>query len=101
VADVTGILAASAAITGAFVALRQRKKILNAYETQMTGKCRDLVKAIEEQLALAIDVFYAEVASAFHPLQAFCTAKRLQFEPSLKRTEELRGTLDALNARIG
>jgi len=101
VADVTGILAASAAITGTVVAIRQRKKILNAYETQMASKCRELVKAIQEQLARAIDVFYAEVASAFHPLQAFCTAKRQQFEPSLQRTEELRKTLDALNARIG
>jgi GTPase Era involved in 16S rRNA processing len=101
VADVTGILAASAAITGTFVALSQRKKILKAYEAQMTGKCRDLVKAIEQQLAGAIDVFYAEVASAFHPLQAFCTAKRKQFEPSLQRTEELKRTFEALNARIG
>ena len=92
VADVTGILAASAAITGTFVAISQRKKILNAYETQMATKCSDLVKAIEQQLARAIDVFYAEVASAFHPLQAFCTAKRKQFEPSLQRTEELKRT---------
>ena len=67
----------------------------------MATKCSDLVKAIEQQLARAIDVFYAEVASAFHPLQAFCTAKRKQFEPSLQRTEELKRTFEALNARIG
>ena len=100
-ADVTGILAASAAVVGTFVALSQRKKILNAYETQMAGKCADLVKTIEQNLIGAIDVFYAEIAGAFHPLQAFCVAKRKQYEPSLERTDELAKTFEALSTRIG
>jgi GTPase SAR1 family protein len=101
VADVTGILAASAAIAGTFVAISQRKKILKAYETQMAVKCADLVKAIEQQLERSIELFYAEVATAFHPLEAFCVAKRKQLEPSLQRTVELGQTFEALSGRIG
>jgi len=100
VADVTGVLALSAAVAGTVVAVSQRKKILKAYETQMEAKCGELVQAIEQQMARAIDLFYAEVATAFHPLQAFCMAQRRQFEPLLQRTEELRRTFDALTSRI-
>jgi hypothetical protein len=100
VADVTGVLALSAAVAGTVVAVSQRKKILKAYETQMEIKCGELVQAIEQQMARAIDLFYAEVATAFHPLQAFCMAQRRQFEPLLQRTEELRRTFDALTSRI-
>ena len=100
VADVTGVLALSAAVAGTVVAVSQRKKILKAYETQMETKCGELVQAIEQQMARAIDLFYAEVATAFHPLQAFCMAQRRQFEPLLQRTEELRRTFDALTSRI-
>lgn len=101
VADVTGILAASAAIAGTFVALSQRRKILQAYDTQMAAKCTDLVKAIEQQLVRAIDLFYAEVGIAFQPLQAFCAAKRQQYEPSLHQTSGLRHTFETLSSRIG
>lgn len=101
VADVTGILAASAAIVGTFVALSQRKKILNAYEKEMGTKCVELVQAIEAQLVRSIDLFYAEVATACHPLQAFCAAKRKQYEPSLQQTEDLRRTFEGLSSRIG
>ena len=100
VADVTGVLALSAAVAGTVVAVSQRKKILKAYETQMETKCGELVQAIEQQMARAIDLFYAEVATAFHPLQAFCMAQRRQLEPLLQRTEELRRTFDALTSRI-
>ena len=44
VADVTGILAASAAVTGAIVALSQRRKILRAYSEQMENKCKELTR---------------------------------------------------------
>lgn len=100
VADVTGVLAVSAAVVGTLVALSQRKKILRAYETQMEAKCAELIKAIEVQLTRAIDLFYAEVASAFQPLQAFCIAQRRQFEPPLQRTDDLRKTFEALKVRL-
>ena len=60
VADVTGILAASAAIVGTIVAFTQRKKILAAYEKEMETKRLELVHAIEEQMNHAIDLFYKE-----------------------------------------
>jgi GTPase SAR1 family protein len=100
IADVTGILAASAAVVGTVVAFRQRKKILSAYETQMQTKCVELVQAIEQQLTRAIELFYAEVTTAFQPLEAFCIAQRRQYEPSLQRTEELRATFEALTVRF-
>lgn len=100
VADVTGVLAASAAVIGTIVAVGQRRKILAAYEKQMETKSAELVQAIEQQLTRAIDVFYAEVASAFHPLQAFCIAQRRQYEPLLERTEELRKRFDELKVKF-
>jgi GTPase SAR1 family protein len=101
VADVTGILAASAAIVGTFVAISQRRKILDSYEKEMADKCRELVKAIDQQMHRAVEVFYAEVTSAFNPLQAFCVAKRKQYEPYFEKTEELNATFDSLANRIG
>jgi hypothetical protein len=100
VADVTGVLAVSAAVVGTFVALSQRKKILRAYETQMETKCVELVRAIEEQLTRAIQLFYTDVAAAFQPLEAFCMAQRRQYEPLLQRADELRKTFDALKVRL-
>ena len=101
VADITGILAASAVVFGTFVAVSQRKKILETYENQMTEKCSELVKAIEQQMGRAIEVFYGEVASAFNPLQAFCVAKRRQYEPFFQKTSELSKTFESLGGRIG
>jgi GTPase Era involved in 16S rRNA processing len=101
VADVTGVLAASALIAGTFVAINQRKKILAAYDAQMREKCSELVKGIEHQLAGAVELFYAEIASAFHPVQAFCVAKRKQFEAPQKQAEELKKEFESLGTRIG
>jgi GTPase SAR1 family protein len=101
VADVTGLVAAGAVVASAMVALTQRKKILGAYEKEMETKCSELLQAIEQQLNRAVDVFYNEVATAFHPLEAFCIAQRRQIEPALQRTEELQRNLDALGSRLG
>ncbi len=100
VADVTGVLAASAFIAGTFVAISQRKKILASYDTQMRAKCSELVNGIERQLSAALELFYAEIASAFHPVQAFCVAKRKQFEAPQKQAEELKKEFESLGARI-
>jgi GTPase SAR1 family protein len=101
VADVTGVLAASALIAGTFVAINQRKKILAAYDAQMREKCSELVKGIERQLAGAVELFYAEIASAFHPVQAFCVAKRKQFDAPQKQAGELKKEFESLGTRIG
>lgn len=101
VADVTGVLAATAAVTGTIMAITQRKKILNAYQTQMASNCSELVKSIEQQLAHAIELFYKEVSTAFQPLTAFCAAQRQTFEPLLRRTEEIQKTFEKIAGRFG
>jgi GTPase SAR1 family protein len=100
VADVTGLVAAGAVVVSAVVALTQRNKILRAYEKEMETKCSELVEAIEQQLNRAVELFYNEVATAFHPLEAFCIAQRRQIEPSLQRAEELERKFDVLAARL-
>ncbi len=101
IADVTGVLAASAAVFGTIVAITQRKKILNSYRDQMTSKCSDLEKAIEQQLSHAIELFYQEVSAAFQPLAAFCVTQRQTCEPLLRRSEELQKMFEKLTARLG
>jgi hypothetical protein len=101
VADVTGLLAAGAIVASAMIAITQRKKILRAYEKEMEAKCSELTEAIEQHLNRAVDLFYNDVATAFHPMEAFYIAQRRQIEPALQRAEELQGKLDALAARLG
>src|SRR5207253_3699980 len=57
IADVTGVLAVSAAIAGTLLAQRQRRKILRTYTVQMEAKRGELVRAIEEQITHAINIF--------------------------------------------
>jgi GTPase Era involved in 16S rRNA processing len=94
VADITGILAASAAVTGSVVVFRQRRKILQLYSEQMEAKCSEIVQLIEQQLKNAVEIFYREITVAFQPLAAFCTARRREYEPQLKRASELQQQLD-------
>jgi GTPase SAR1 family protein len=100
VADVTGILAASAAITGTFVVLRQRKKILATYSEEMGKKCSEVVQVIEQELTKAVDIFYQEITVAFQPLVAFCVARRKEYEPSLERVQEIQRTLEMLAVKL-
>ncbi|MEP7014271.1 MAG: dynamin family protein [Verrucomicrobiota bacterium] len=100
VADVTGVLAASAAIIGTIVAFAQRRKILNAYEEQMETRRSELMHAIEQQLNHAVDLFYKEVSTAFQPLAAFCTSERRLYEPRLQRAEELQRRFTELSSRL-
>ena len=101
VADVTGVLAASAAVIGTIVAFTQRRKILAAYEREMETKRLELVHAIEEQMNHAIDLFYQEISLAFAPLAAFCTSERKRYEPLMERAEKWREVFRGLTARIG
>lgn len=101
VADVTGILAASALVIGTVVAVAQRRKIIETYREQMSSKCSELVKTIEQQLTHAIELFYKEVSTAFEPLAAFCVTQRQTCEPLLRRAEELQKTFEKFAARLG
>lgn len=101
VADVTGVLAASAAVIGTIVAFTQRRKILSAYDKEMEAKRLELIHAIEQQMNHAIDLFYQETSVAFAPLVAFCTTERRRFEPLMQKTETLKETLRNVAARLG
>ena len=101
VADVTGVVAASAAATGTLLALRQRRKVLSAYDAQMAAKCSELTTAVEQHLNRAIDNFYQEILTAFRPLAAFCVSQRKAFKPLLSRADELQKELDLLAPALG
>ena len=101
VADVTGTLAVSAAVIGTIVAFTQRRKILAAYEKEMDKKREELIHAIEQQMKHAIDLFYKDIAVAFEPLAAFCTAERKRYEPLLEQAESLKGLLGGFNQQLG
>ena len=100
VADVTGIVAATAFVAGTFVAFGRRRKILAEYHRQMELKREELVAAIEQQLQHAIDLFYTEIGSVFSPLRAFCAAERKRYDPMLARVREVEKTLALLSAEI-
>ena len=101
VADVTGVLSLSAAVGGMIVAFTQRRKILAAYEREMEKKREELIHAIEQQMKHAIDLFYKEIAVAFEPLAAFCSAERKRYEPLLEQTKSLRDLLSGVSQRLG
>src|SRR5450432_1338161 len=101
VADVTGIVAASAFVAGTFVAFGRRRKILFEYHRQMESKREELIAAIERQLQHSIDLFYAEIGSAFQPLRAFCAAERKRYDPVLNRVREIEKGLAELIADLG
>src|SRR5437870_10072358 len=100
VADVTGVLAASAAIIGTLLAKRQRGKILRVYAEQMEAKRSELVLAIENQISHTIDLFYGEINGAIQPLTAFCTAQRAHHQLLVDRIGELDATFEKLRPRI-
>jgi GTPase SAR1 family protein len=100
VADVTGVLAASAAIIGTLLAKQQRGKILRVYAEQMEAKRRELVLAIENQISHTIDLFYGEINAAIQPLTAFCTTQRAHFQLLVDRIGELDATFEKLRPRV-
>jgi small GTP-binding protein len=101
VADVTGVLAASAAIFGTIVAFTQRRKILTAYEREMERKREELITAIEQQMRHAIDLFYNEIGVAFEPLAAFCVTERKRYQPLAEQADALKEQLAGLSQRLG
>lgn len=100
VADVTGIVAASAFIAGTLVAFGRRRKILAEYHRQMETKREELIAAIEQQLRHAVDLFYAEIGAVFHPLRAFCAAERKRYDPLLERVRQIEQSFGHLSAEL-
>ncbi len=101
VADVTGIVAGSALVLGTVFAFGQRRKILKTYDKEMESKRTELIRAIEQQMEHAIDLFYREIATAFQPLAIFCATERTRYEPLLNRVDELKEMFAALKNRLG
>ncbi|HZE13132.1 MAG TPA: hypothetical protein VE086_05190, partial [Chthoniobacterales bacterium] len=101
VADVTGIVAASAAIVGTIVAFAQRRRILAAYSTEMEKKRDELVHAIEQQMRHAIDLFYKEISVAFEPLAVFCVTERKRYQPLVEQADGLKELLGGISRRLG
>jgi tRNA U34 5-carboxymethylaminomethyl modifying GTPase MnmE/TrmE len=99
-ADVTGILAASAAVIGSIMAVIQRRKILATYEQQMETKRTELKQTVERQLTRAIDMFYRDISAALQPLAAFCTAQRRLHEPFLARAGDIQQALKDVLSRV-
>jgi hypothetical protein len=99
-ADVTGVIAGSAAVLGTYFAFTQRRKILAAYDENMEAKRKELTQAVERQMQQAVDVFYNEISTAFQPLAAFCATERKRYEPLLRRVEELKETFGKLKHRL-
>ncbi|MGI8891045.1 MAG: dynamin family protein [Chthoniobacterales bacterium] len=100
VADVTGIVAASAFIAGTLVAFGRRRKILAEYHRQMELKREELIAAIDQQLQHAIDLFYAEIGGVFLPLRAFCSSERKRYDPLFERVREIEKTFAALSVEL-
>jgi hypothetical protein len=97
---VTGIVAASAAVIGTFIAFGRRRKILAEYHRQMESKRTELSHVIDQHLQHAIDLFYSEISVVFQPLEAFCASERGRYDPLLKRAEELEKTFAQLMRQI-
>jgi hypothetical protein len=100
VVDVTGIIATSAVVIGTVFAVGRRRKIISAYEDEMSSKTKELAQTIEKQMEHAIDLFYKEIEAAFQPLAAFCSAERKRYEPLLNRVEEMQRTFAELRSRL-
>ncbi|CAN5577729.1 dynamin family protein [soil metagenome] len=100
VADVTGIVAASAFVAGTLVAFGRRRKILAEYHRQMDLKRTELIAAIEQQLQHAIDLFYAEIGAVFQPLRAFCASEHKRYDPLRNRVGEIEKSFAELTAEL-
>lgn len=98
--DVTGIIAGTAAATGAAVALWKRREILSEFRRQMEEKRDSTLAGVEEHLRHAIDRFYQELSGTFQPLQSFCSAQRALYEPMLSRLRELENTFSRHAAEL-
>lgn len=101
VLDLTGTIAGLAALFGTVVAIVKRNRILAEFRAQMTGKREGVLSEIEGHLRQAIDHFYAELQTAFAPLQTFCAAQRRRFEPQLARVKQLADRLELISGALG
>jgi len=101
IVDITGSVAAVAALTGAGVAVVKRNRILTRFRKEMSAKREEILSPVEDHLHHAIGLFYQELAATFQPLQAFCGAQRKVYEPIITRLKQLDDTFGRLAAELG
>ena len=99
--DVTGGVAALAAISGLAVTVAKRNRILGEFRKQMSEKREEILSPVEDHLRHAIGLFYQELGATFQPLQAFCATQRKVYEPILTRLKQLDETFGRLSAELG
>jgi len=98
--DITGGVAAIAALSGAAVAVVKRNRILSEFRRQMSDKREEILSPVEDHLRHAIGLFYQELGATFQPLQAFCGAQRKIYEPVLTRLKQLEETFGKLSSQL-
>jgi small GTP-binding protein len=96
IVDITGSVAAVAALTGAAVAVVKRNRILAQFRKEMSAKREEILSPVEDHLHHAIGLFYQELGATFQPLQAFCAAQRKIYEPMIVRLRALEETFGRL-----
>ena len=101
IVDITGGVAALAALSGAAVAVVKRNRILGEFRKQMSDKREEILSPVEDHLRHAIGLFYQELGATFQPLQAFCGAQRKIYEPVLTRLKQLEETFGKLSSQLG
>lgn len=99
--DVTGSIAAAAALLGTVMAVVKRGQILRAFREGMAQKREEVLASIGEHLRHAMDRFYQELGHTFQPLRDFCAVQRLTYEPILGRIKQLDEALAQSAAEIG
>ena len=101
IVDITGSVAALAALSGIAVAAVKRNRILGEFRKQMAEKREEILSPIEDHLRHAISLFYQDLGTTFQPLQAFCAAQRKVYEPILLRLKQLDETFGKLGSELG
>ena len=101
VIDITGSVAALAALSGVAVAVVKRNRILAEFRKQMSAKREEILSPVEDHLRHAIGLFYQELGETFGPLQAFCAAQRKIYEPILTRLKQLDETFGKIGSHLG
>jgi small GTP-binding protein len=99
--DITGSIAAIGALTGTVIAFSRRKKIIAGFRKQTTERREAMLRAIEDHLRHALNLFYQEIEQTYQPLKAFTTGQRRSIEPLLNRIREMEDTLGKCAAALG
>ena len=101
IVDITGSVAALAALSGLAVAVAKRNRILAEFREQMSAKREEVLSPVEDHLRHAIGLFYQDLAATFQPLQAFCASQRKIYEPILTRLRQLDETFGKISSQLG